>query len=79
MRSVCTSILHSNETEHDRMTGRVGAYQDVIISANDISLRSPITSSEIVQGVTFPTGLILSVLHLKIILIFITLENFVQN
>ena len=30
MRSVCTSILHSNETEHDRMTGRVGAYQDVI-------------------------------------------------
>lgn len=30
MKSVCTSILHSNKEEHDRMTGRSGAYDDVI-------------------------------------------------
>lgn len=30
MPSVCTSILHSDENMHDRMTGRVGAYKDVI-------------------------------------------------
>ena len=30
MRSICTSILHSKREEHDRMTGRIGAYDDVI-------------------------------------------------
>jgi radical SAM protein with 4Fe4S-binding SPASM domain len=30
MKSVCTSILHSKEEYHDRMTGRQGAYKDVI-------------------------------------------------
>lgn len=30
MDSVCTSILHSNREEHDKATGRVGAYDDVI-------------------------------------------------
>lgn len=30
MKSICTSILHSEEEQHDRMTGRKGAYKDVI-------------------------------------------------
>lgn len=30
MTSVCTSILHSEKLKHDKMTGRVGAYDDVI-------------------------------------------------
>ena len=30
MKSICTSILHSKREEHDRMTGRIGAYDDVI-------------------------------------------------
>ena len=30
MNSVCTSILHSREEAHDRMTGRVGAFKDVL-------------------------------------------------
>ncbi|MBS3975573.1 MAG: radical SAM protein [Syntrophomonadaceae bacterium] len=30
MKSVCTSILHSDKSKHDKMTGRVGAYDDVI-------------------------------------------------
>ena len=30
MQSVCTSILHSQKDEHDRMTGRRGAYDDVL-------------------------------------------------
>ena len=30
MKSICTSILHSNRDIHDRMTGRKGAYDDVI-------------------------------------------------
>jgi radical SAM protein with 4Fe4S-binding SPASM domain len=30
MKSVCTSVLSSNEQQHDRMTGRVGAYKDVL-------------------------------------------------
>lgn len=30
MKSVCTSILHSEKSMHDRMTGRIGAYDDVI-------------------------------------------------
>lgn len=30
MKSVCTSILHSKREVHDRMTGRIGAYDDVL-------------------------------------------------
>lgn len=30
MKSVCTSILHSDREKHDQMTGRIGAYDDVI-------------------------------------------------
>lgn len=30
MKSVCTSILHSDKQKHDEMTGRKGAYDDVI-------------------------------------------------
>ena len=30
MRSVCTSILHSEREIHDRMTGRIGAYDDML-------------------------------------------------
>lgn len=30
MKSVCTSVLSSNERQHDRMTGRTGAYRDVL-------------------------------------------------
>ncbi len=30
MKSVCTSILHSDRKTHDEMTGRVGAYDDAI-------------------------------------------------
>ena len=30
MKSICTSILSSDEQKHDRMTGRNGAYQDVL-------------------------------------------------
>lgn len=30
MKSVCTSILHSDREMHDKMTGRVGAYDDVV-------------------------------------------------
>jgi radical SAM protein with 4Fe4S-binding SPASM domain len=30
MASVCTSILSSKREEHDRMTGRIGAYDDVV-------------------------------------------------
>lgn len=30
MKSVCTSILSSKEDFHDKMTGRVGAYKDVL-------------------------------------------------
>lgn len=30
MKSICTSILSSDEHTHDKMTGRVGAYNDVL-------------------------------------------------
>jgi radical SAM protein with 4Fe4S-binding SPASM domain len=30
MKSVCTSVLSSNEVLHDKMTGRTGAYKDVM-------------------------------------------------
>lgn len=30
MKSVCTSILSSDEHAHDKMTGRIGAYRDVL-------------------------------------------------
>lgn len=30
MKSICTSILSSNEAQHDKMTGRLGAYKDVL-------------------------------------------------
>lgn len=30
MKSVCTSVLSSDEKQHDKMTGRVGAYKDVL-------------------------------------------------
>jgi len=34
MKSICTSILSSNEVLHDKMTGRTGAYKDVICGIN---------------------------------------------
>ncbi len=30
MKSICTSVLHSDRVKHDKMTGRPGAYDDVI-------------------------------------------------
>ena len=30
MKSICTSVLSSDEQTHDRMTGRTGAYKDVL-------------------------------------------------
>lgn len=30
MKSICTSILHSQKAIHDKMTGRVGAYDDMV-------------------------------------------------
>ena len=30
MKSVCTSVLSSVEAQHDKMTGRIGAYKDVL-------------------------------------------------
>ena len=35
MKSVCTSILSSNEIQHDKMTGRMGAYKDAIYGINN--------------------------------------------
>jgi radical SAM protein with 4Fe4S-binding SPASM domain len=34
MKSVCTSILHSDEKIHDKMTGRTGAYKDALQGIN---------------------------------------------
>ena len=30
MKSICTSILHSKRDIHDKMTGRIGAYDDMV-------------------------------------------------